>query len=661
MHDQDATPAERPPLAARVRRLLIGPPRDLGDASLFRHLALIPFLAWVGLGADGLSSSSYGPEELYRTLGENTWLALVLALATAVTVVIIAAAYSRIIEEFPHGGGGYLVATKLLGPRTGVVSGSALLVDYVLTIAVSVASAGDAIYSFLPLEWHVTKLPVAALVIAGLTVLNIRGVKETVVLLTPVFILFLLTHLFLIVGGIGVSLDRVPAAADHVVTGFHGGLHAYGWLGLFLLAAHAYSMGAGTYTGIEAVSNGLPIMREPRVQTAKRTMLYMAVSLSFTAGGLIVCYVLRDVQLVAGQTLNASLLGGLVGDLPLAGTTFTVLTLLSEGAILVVAAQAGFLDGPRVLANMAIDSWAPRRFSSLSERLTTQNGYLLMGGAALVALLYARGDVRELVVMYSVNVFVTFSLSMFGMLKLWFGARDRARRWRHVALFAVGFLLCAAILALTVYEKFEEGAWVTLVVTGTVVAVALLTHRHYVAVGRKLAELDAVAATLPTAEPAVLVEPGPSVPTAVVLVGGYGGLGIHTILNIHRSFPGYFKRFVFISVGVVDSGAFKGEGEIEHLRARTGAELDNYVALARRFGFPATSRLAIGTDPVDEAERLCLAVSREFPRVVFFAGKVIFRRERWYNRFLHNQMAYSVQKRLQWLAIPMVIVPVRLQ
>ena len=135
-----------------------------------------------------------------------------------------------------------------------------------------------------------------------------------------------------------------------------------------LLFIHAYSLGGGTYTGIEAVSNGLPIMREPRVQTGKRTMLYMAISLAFTAAGLIVCYLLWDIRHVEGKTMNAVLARSFAGTSPL-GDTFMILVLVSEGALLVVAAQAGFVDGPRVLANMAVDSWMPHRFAALSDRL----------------------------------------------------------------------------------------------------------------------------------------------------------------------------------------------------------------------------------------------------------------------------------------------------
>src|SRR5262245_56252450 len=146
-------------LATRVKRILIGPPRDLADARLFKHLSLIAFLAWVGLGADGLSSSCYGPAEAFHSLGDHRYLAVPLALATLATVFIIAACYSHIIEEFPSGGGGYLVASKLLGKYAGLVSGCALLVDYVLTITVSIAAAGDALFGLLPAEWISWKVP----------------------------------------------------------------------------------------------------------------------------------------------------------------------------------------------------------------------------------------------------------------------------------------------------------------------------------------------------------------------------------------------------------------------------------------------------------------------------------------------------------------------
>ncbi len=646
-------------LGRRIKHLVIGRPRDLADTGLFHRLSLIPFLAWVGLGADGLSSSSYGPEEAFKTLGEHAYLALGLAVVMAVTVILISAAYSRIIEQFPHGGGGYVVATKLLGSGPGLVSGSALLVDYVLTITVSIAAAGDALFSFVPATLHGAKFGVEIFLIIGLTILNIRGVRESVIAMLPVFILFLITHAIVIVGGVLLHLPELPATVAHVQAGYRQGLSVLGPGGMLLLFVHAYSLGGGTYTGIEAVSNGLPIMREPRVPTAQRTMLYMASSLAITASGLLLCYLLWQVAPVSGKTLNAVLVERLAGGWPMGGL-FIVLTLVSEGALLVVAAQAGFLDGPRVLANMAIDSWVPRRFASLSERLTTQNGILLMGVSSLAALIYTHGNVGHLVVMYSINVFLTFSLSMFGMLKYWIANRDRPEWPRRVTLFAAGFVLCMTILVITVFEKFREGGWVTLVVTGVLILACVMIRRHYhhssATMARLYSELDSVPRG--EADPA---SPDPKQPVAIVLVNAYSGLGIHTVLNIFRAFPQHFKGLVFVSVGIVDSGEFKGEDSISALTERTEEMLQQYLFLAAGLGVAADYRLAIGTEAVESGEALCLAVAQEYPRSTFFAGKLIFQKERWYQRLLHNETALAIQKRLQWAGKTMVTLPVRLR
>ncbi len=303
-------------LGRRVKQIVFGKPRDLADTGLFHRLSLIPFLAWVGLGADGLSSSSYGPEEAYRALGEHTFLALGLAALMVTTVLLISAAYSRIIEQFPSGGGGYVVATKLLGPRAGVISGCALLVDYALTITTSIAAAGDALFSLAPYAWQPAKLPGEILLLLGLTALNIRGVRESVLTLLPVFILFLITHLIVIVGGIFGRLPQLNATVEHVGSGYQHAVASLGLGGMLLLFLRAYSLGGGTYTGIEAVSNGLPIMREPRVRTARRTMLYMASSLAFTASGLLLCYLLWRVAPMEGKTLNAVLVGRLADGFP---------------------------------------------------------------------------------------------------------------------------------------------------------------------------------------------------------------------------------------------------------------------------------------------------------------------------------------------------------
>jgi amino acid transporter len=647
-------------LAGRIRRWLVGSPRDLRDRSIFHRIALAPLLAWIGLGADGLSSSSYGPDEAFRTLGEHAYLAVGLALLTALTVLIIAGAYSRIIEHFPQGGGGYVVASALLGPRFGVVSGCALLVDYVLTIAVSIAAAGDALFSFLPECWHGLKLPLEFAAIGTLIVLNIRGIRESVLTLAPIFAVFAVTHVVALVGGVFGHLPEIGATAVTVGTGFNQGLSTIGLGGMLLLFLHAYSMGGGTYTGLEAVSNGLAIMREPRVHNGKRTMLYMAVSLAVMAGGLLLLYLLWQIRPEAGKTMNAVLMQRMTAGIP-GGAAFALITILSEGALLVVGAQAGFVDGPRILANMAIDSWMPHRFAALSERLTAENGVLVMGLASAGVLLYTGGDVRTLVVLYSINVFITFSLSMFGMLRRTIKSREEHDRGRQIVLFGVGFVLCATILAVTVTEKFDEGGWLTLLVTGGLVFGCFGIRRHYQTVVAKLQELYVQLESLPKYSNKTAGPVNPKLPTAAVLVAGYSGLGIHTLMNSFRVFPGHFKNVVFLSVGVVDSSELKSEPSVDAVRVRTREMLERYVELARGQGVPATAREAVDTDIIEGTEKLCLRIAKEFPIITFFAGKVIFHRERWYQPILHNEVGYALQKRLHWAGYTMVILPAKVK
>ena len=270
-----------------------------------------------------------------------------------------------------------------------MVSGSALLIDYVLTITLSIASGADALFSLLPASGLHYKLIVEIAGVCLLTLLNLRGAKEAVLPWVPIFIAFVLTHAFVIGYGLCTHLAAFPEVWHRTANDISVSHHELGWLGMALLVLRAYSMGAGTYTGIEAVSNGLPILREPRVHTGKRTMRYMAVSLSITVAGLLLGYLLYRVTPETGKTLNAVLFEQLTAAWPHgAAFAFILVTLASEAALLFVAAQTGFLDGPRVLANMALDRWFPARFATLSDRFVTHNGIVLMGGFA------ARADDR---------------------------------------------------------------------------------------------------------------------------------------------------------------------------------------------------------------------------------------------------------------------------
>jgi amino acid transporter len=648
-------------MGKRVRHAVFGAPKHLQDKHLFHTMSLIPVLAWVGLGADGLSSSAYGPEEAFKALGSHTYLALLLAAVMAMTVFLISYAYSRIIEHFPHGGGGYIVATHLLGEKAGVVSGSALLVDYVMTITISIASCVDAVFSYLPVQYHHYKVPFSCFLIVVLIVLNVRGVKESVTVLAPIFMVFVVTHIVMLVYGVCVHSDRFAPVVSDFGAGIHRDVSSIGVIGIFLLFLRAYSLGGGTYTGIEAVSNGLQIMREPRVQTGKRTMIYMATSLAFTAGVILLCYVLIGVKPVEGKTLNSVVADALFGNWPM-GKAIAFVTIFSEGALLLVAAQTGFVDGPRVMSNMAIDSWFPHRFAALSERLTMRNGILLMGVAAIALLFYTNGSVDALVVMYSINVFITFSLSQLGMSRFFIQRRKEDPQWmRHLSVHLVGLALCVTILVITTFEKFTEGGWMTLLITSIVIALCYVIKAHYVKVRKGIAQLDETLLDFPTAGEPNTSPVDRNAPTAVQLVSGYSGFGVHTLLSILTSFPKTYKNVIFVSVAVIDSGSFKGAEEMAALEKSVQASLEKYVELARRLGVAADYRMAVGTDVVESATELCHQISEVYPRATVFTGQLTFRLEKFYHKMLHNETAFAIQRRLQWSGITSVILPIRVR
>jgi amino acid transporter len=649
---------------ARLKGLLLGGPKNLLDPRIHHNLALVAMLAWIGLGADGLSSSSYGPEEAFLNLGGHVHLALYLMVATVVTVFLISASYSQIIELFPTGGGGYLVGTKLLGPAAGIVSGSALVIDYVLTIAISTAAGVEAIFSFLPPDLQPMKLPTELLMVTLLTGLNLRGVKESILVLTPIFLTFMLTHIPLILYGVLRHSNALPTLMVDTVADTHAAIAELGMLGVAAVFLRAFSMGGGTYTGIEAVSNSTAIRRAPRVAPGKRTMLYMAASLSFTAGGILLCYLLNGVQRQPGRTLNASLWdiltsGWTVGGFPV-GPLVVAITLISEGALLFVAVQTGFTAGPRTLAAMAVDEWVPKRMAHLSERLVTQNGVIAMGLAAVAVLIYTMGQVKILIVMYSINVFMTFTLSQLGMVRHWWQVRGEGGHWRRRMIVAMtGTTVTATVLLVTSVIKFREGGWITLIATGALVGFCYLVRTHYRRVRKMLRTLDEVLGNLPLSghgAPAELVNDGP---TAIVLVESYNGLGIHTLLSIIRMFPRHYKNFVFCAVGLVDSGQFKGAKDVEALEAKTRADLEKFVALAQRMGVYAEYRYILGTDLISELETMSLDVTREFRRCVVFAGQLVFQKENLFTRSLHHETAFSVQRRLQFRGVQVVILPIR--
>lgn len=659
--------AEPVPLLKRVWRKIVGGRRNPFDPHVFQHISLIAFFAWVGLGADGISSANYGPEEAFHALHGLTFLTPILAAAIAITVLVISAGYSQLIEQFPSGGGGYLVASKLLHPNAGVVAGSALVIDYILTIAVSIVSGVDAVFSIFPQHWAVLKVYVSVLAIVLLIILNLRGVKESVAFLTPIFLVFVITHVVMVSYGFVTHIHEVSGHVASSTTQAQTALARDGLLFILLRFLQAFSMGAGTLTGIEAVSNGMLSLKEPRVHTGKKTMFYMAISLAFLAAMILLNYFLFDIEAKPGQTLNATLFDEITKNWHAGrfdyGTILVWIMLVSAALLLFVAAQTGFIGGPRVLANMAEDSWLPHRFGHLSERLVTQNGVIIMGVAALFFIFYARGNISVLVAIYSVNVFIGFTLALLGMSRLWWSRRTTHPEWlkKYIVCLA-GFMLSALLLAIMVAVKFTKGAWLTLIVTAALVVLCFYIRRHYMMVRKKVGQIDEILSSLPYGEETIQKQKlASNEPTAVVLVEKYNGVGIHVLLNIQRLFGARFKQFIFISVGSIDTGHFKGVDELAELEQEVKQSADRYVTLARSYGLKAESRTACEIDYLAEIERQCLQVFEEYPNSVFFAARLLFWKDSVWSRLLHNETPLTLQRRLMFHGLQFVVLPVRLQ
>jgi hypothetical protein len=344
---------------------------------------------------------------------------------------------------------------------------------------------------------------------------------------------------------------------------------------------------------------------------------------------------------------------------------FVIAALASSAALLFIAAQTGFLGGPRVLANMAADRWMPTRFASLSDRLVTQNGVLLMGAAALAVVFFTRAAVSILVVLYSINVFITFTLSQLGMVRHWWFERTRQPAWkRKLFLNGFGMLLTGGILISLCVVKFSEGGWVTILVTGLLIAAAFWVKRHYKQTQHQLQRLNELvtAADIDQADTTTEipeVKCDPNARTAVFLVNGFNGLGLHTLLAVIRMFPKVYQNFVFLQVGVLDAGNFKGVDEVENLREFSRREVERYATYMRRQGFYAEAHFGLGTDVADEAAKLCEDVAKRFPQSQFFAGQLVFQDESFLTRWLHNHTVFELQRRLYQNGWPMLILPIQ--
>ncbi|MCK7515092.1 MAG: hypothetical protein MZV70_71160 [Desulfobacterales bacterium] len=583
---------------------------------------------------------------------------------TAVTVVTISASYSQIIELFPTGGGGYVVATKLLGPVFGLVSGCALVVDYMLTISISISSGVEAVLSFLPPGFFAPQADVHPARHAGprpAQPARRQGVRDHADADLPVLLRLPrrahpLRHLLPRLGDADPLRRHHPGdAPGHPAARLRGhGLHPAP--GLQPRRRHLHGHRGRRQRPADPA-------RRPGSRPGKKTMALMAASLSFTAGGLLVCYLLTDVQHVAGKTLNASLIETLVGTWKIGGFPLGVwllgLILVSEGAILFVAAQTGFIDGPRVLGNMAIDSWVPNRFMHLSERLVVQNGILFMGAGRRPHPRLHAGlgpDPRRHVQHQRLPRLLAGPARHVPPLDQDAGPH----RGKKLTINLVGFLMSAV-------HPGRDG--------GHQVQGGRLDHAgHHAVVHRRLRPRPA---SLQQGQghdeaPGRRPGPGPADGRAARAAGPgrRGPDGRHVRAQLRRAgHPLVPQHPPHLPELLQELRLHLHRGRrLEELQGRRGGqepgghireELKKYVRLSNDFGFHAESIHSVDVDTLDVVEERCEEIQRKYNKAVFFVGKLVFEEENLFTRFLHNQTAFSIQRILQFKGIPTIVLPIR--
>jgi hypothetical protein len=264
------------------------------------------------------------------------------------------------------------------------------------------------------------------------------------------------------------------------------------------------------------------------------------------------------------------------------------------------------------------------------------------------------------VVLYSISVFLTFAISLFGLCLYWWRHRngtDNVRWVRRFLLSAVGFVICAGILVVLLFERFTQGGWATALIIAAIAGLCIFIRNHYRETKRAISSVDRVFESQPFGPVTGSVDPDPEAHTAVFIVGTSRGGGLHALLWVLRMFPGHFKNFLFVNARTVDSHAYGGEGALEQMREDAAKTLEYFVDFCQSHGMAAASYIGFGTDAVEEVTRMCEQISREYPNSIFFTSKLIFASDNWFTRLLHNQAALAVQRRLHLEGLQMVILP----
>ncbi|PZG18134.1 amino acid permease [Micromonospora craterilacus] len=452
--------------AGRVRRLLLG--RPLSSASTLRE-RMPKVVALPVLASDLLSSVAYGPEAMLviLVLAGSGALGLSLPIAAALVLLMLAVgiSYRQTVQAYPHGAGSYLVASDSLGPRAGLAAAAGLILDYVLTVAVSVTAGVAAITSALPALVPYT-IPMALAVIGLLLTGNLRGIRVAGNIFAAPTYLFLVA----IVGLIAVGL--VQAAARGFTPTAPPATPAVEGLGL-LVVMRAFASGATSMTGIEAVSNAVPVFRPVEWRNARTVLTWMVGMLIFLFTGLTLLFHLNGLVPRSNETLLSQLAHVTFPH----GPWYWIIQ-AATALVLLLAANTAFNDLPRLLYFMARDSYVPRRFLHIGDRLALSNGLILLAVAAAVILVAFGGRTHSLIPLYAVGVFLAFTLSQTGMINHW--RRHRGPGWRRRAIInGVGAALSAVVLVTAAVTKFAAGAWVVVLAVPLLIFLSLRVRRHY--------------------------------------------------------------------------------------------------------------------------------------------------------------------------------------
>src|SRR5499425_3189735 len=479
--------------AGLLKRWIVGRPMPLAQA---RHERLSKTVALAVFSSDAFSSVAYATEEILLVLvlagAAAAHLSVPLAVAITGLLFIVVVSYQQTIHAYPSGGGSYIVARANLGATAGLVAAAALLIDYVLTVSVSVAAGVAAMTSAVPwLLGH--RVILGVFFIAAIGYANLRGVREAGRLFAVPTYLFVVTFGLLVATGLFRWLHGTlppPAPAHEAAT------QALTWF----LVLRAFSSGCTALTGVEAISNGVPAFRHPEARNAAITMTWMTVILGSMFLGITVLASALGVAPSESETVVSQVARSLFGD-----GLFYYLVQGSTTLILILAANTSFADFPRLSSLLARDRYAPRQFRTMGDRLVFSNGIVILAGAAALLIVIFRAQTHALIPLYAVGVFISFTLSQAGMVRHWLVEGGAGWRWR-LLVNGVGATVTAAVTVVIAMTKFTHGAWLVVLLIPLMVLAFRAVHHHYELVAAELS-LDHLAEEPPVSN------------TVLVLVG----------------------------------------------------------------------------------------------------------------------------------------------